>query len=132
MEGVERVFGRRNLLDIPAELNKSNVPSNTIDIISYDEFDLDCLTKDKQLKKGSDISEVYGDSKYVLATWDKESTLEIGDKIRVGSKELEIAGLLKFDPFSSDGNTNGKITIITSGETFSNLTGINDYSLVMI
>lgn len=132
MEGVERVFGRRNLLDIPAELNKSNVSSNTIDIISYDEFDLDCLTKDKQLKKGSDISKVYGDSKYVLATWDKESTLEIGDKIRVGSKELEIAGLLKFDPFSSDGNTNGKITIITSGETFRNLTGINGYSLVMI
>lgn len=132
MEGVERVFGRRNLLDIPAELNKSNAPSNAIDIISYDEFDLDCLTKDKQLKKGSDISKVYGDSKYVLATWDKESTLEIGDKIRVGSKELEIAGLLKFDPFSSDGNTNGKITIITSGETFRNLTGINGYSLVMI
>lgn len=132
MEGVERVFGRRNLLDIPAELNKSNVSSNTIDIISYDEFDLDCLTKDKELKKGSDISKVYGDSKYVLATWDKESTLEIGDKIRVGSKELEIAGLLKFDPFSSDGNTNGKTTIITSGETFRNLTGINDYSLVMI
>lgn len=132
MEGVERVFGRRNLLDIPAKLNKSNAPSNTIDIISYDEFDLDCLTKDKQLKKGSDISKVYGDSKYVLATWDKESTLEIGDKIRVGSKELEIAGLLKFDPFSSDGNTNGKITIITSGETFRNLTGVNDYSLVMI
>lgn len=132
MEGVERVFGRRNLLDIPAELNKSNVSSNTIDIISYDEFYLDCLTKDKELKKGSDISKVYGDSKYVLATWDKESTLEIGDKIRVGSKELEIAGLLKFDPFSSDGNTNGKTTIITSGETFRNLTGINDYSLVMI
>lgn len=132
MEGVERVFGRRNYLDIPAELNKANTSSNTIDIISYDEFDLDCLTKDNQLKKGSDISKVYGDSKYVLATWDKESTLEIGDKLRVGSKELEIAGLLKFDPFSSDGNTNGKITIITSGETFRNLTGVNDYSLVMI
>lgn len=132
MEGVERVFGRRNLLDIPAELKKSNAPSNKIDIISYDEFDLDCLTKDKNLKKGSDISKVYGNSKYVLATWDKESTLEIGDKLRVGSKELEIAGLLKFDPFSSDGNTNGKITIITSGETFRNLTGVNDYSLVMI
>lgn len=132
MEGVERVFGRRNYLDIPAELNKANTSSNTIDIISYDEFDLDCLTKDNQLKKGSDISKVYGDSKYVLATGDKESTLEIGDKLRVGSKELEIAGLLKFDPFSSDGNTNGKITIITSGETFRNLTGVNDYSLVMI
>lgn len=32
----------------------------------------------------------------------------------------------------SNKNSNGKITIITSGETFRNLTGVNDYSLVMI
>lgn len=132
MEGVERVFGRRSNFDIPAELNKDNVLSSTIDIISYDEFDLDCLIKDKQLRKGSDILKVSGDSNYVLATWDKDSPLEIGDKIRVGNEEFEIAGLLKYDPFSSDGNTNGKITIITSAETFARLTGITDYSLIMI
>lgn len=132
MEGVKRVFGRRNYLDIPAQLNKANTSSSIIDIISYDDFDLDCLTKDKEIKKGSDISKVYGDSKYVLATWDKESTLDIGDKLLVGDKELKIAGLLKFDPFNSDGNTNGKTTIITSGETFRHLTGVNDYSLIMI
>ncbi len=132
MKGVERVFGRRSNFDIPAELNKDTIMSSTIDIISYDEFDLDCLIKDKQLRKGSDISKVYGDSNYVLATWDKDSPLEIGDKIRVGNEEFEIAGLLKYDPFSSDGNTNGKITIITSGETFARLTGITDYSLMMI
>lgn len=132
MEGVERVFGRRSNFDIPAELNKDNVLSSTIDIISYDEFDLDCLLKDKQLRKGSDILKVSGDSNYVLATWDKDSPLEIGDKIRVGNEEFEIAGLLKYDPFSSDGNTNGKITIITSAETFARLTGITDYSLIMI
>ena len=42
-----------------------------IDIVSYDDFDLDCLVKDGMLKKGSNISKVYGNSKYVLAVWDK-------------------------------------------------------------
>ncbi len=132
MDGVKRIFGRRSNFDIPADFNKDTVLSNTIDMISYDEFDLDCLIKDKQLRKGSDISKVYGDSNHVLATWDQNSPLAIGDKIKVGNENLEIAGLLKYDPFSSDGNTNGKITIITSAETFERLTGITDYSLIMI
>lgn len=129
MSGVKHVFGRRSCLNVPAEVNSQ---TNTIDMISYDEYDLDCLTKDKQLRKGSDISKVYGDSNYVLTIWDKDSTLEIGDKIQVGSKELEIAGMLKCDPFSDDGTSNGKITLITSGETFTRLTGVTDYSLIMI
>ncbi|MBN1876363.1 MAG: ABC transporter permease [Anaerolineae bacterium] len=132
MAGVKHAFGRRICFDIPAELNKDNRLSITIDIISYDEYNLDCLTKDKELRKGSDISKVYGDSNYVLTTWDKDSPLEIGDKIWVGNKELEIAGMLKFDPFSSDGSTNGKITLITSGETFTRITGVTDYSLIII
>jgi len=132
MQGVKCVFGRRSLFDIPAEIRNDNQLASTIDIISYDEFDLDCLTKDDMLKKGSDISKVYGNSNYVLATWDKDSPLKIGDKIWVDNELLEIAGLLKYDPFSSDGLTNGKITLITSGDTFVRLTGITDYSLIMI
>lgn len=38
-----------------------------------------------------------------------EQPLEIGDKIRIEEEELEIAGLLKYDVFSGDGLTNGKI-----------------------
>lgn len=132
MEGVKRVFGRRSYFDVSAELDKDNIFSSTIDIISYDELDLDCLTKDDMLKKGSDILKVYGDSNYVLTTWDKDSPLKIGDKIWVDNEILEIAGLLKYDPFSRDGLTNGKITLITSGDTFVRLTGITDYSLIMI
>ncbi|NEZ47280.1 ABC transporter permease [Clostridium niameyense] len=132
MEGVKHVFGRRSYLDVQAKVNKDNITSKKIDIISYDEYDLDCLTKDKQLKKGSDISKVYGDSSYVLAICDKDSTLEIGDKIQVGNKKLKIAGMLKYNPFSEDGSTNGTITLITSGKTFTHITGISDYSLIMI
>lgn len=130
MDGVKRVYGRQSSFNIPAEYDSSAVE---IDLVSYDDFDLDCLVKDHTLKKGSDISKVYAaNSQYVLATWDKDSTLEIGDKIHVGKEELEIAGLLKYDLFSSDGLTHGKITLITSGSTFTRLTGITDYSLVMI
>ena len=39
---------------------------------------------------------------------------------------------MKYDPFSGDGLTGGKITLITSGETFTRLTGITNYSLIMI
>ena len=132
MEGVKRVFGRRSSFDVPAELSKDKIFSCAIDIISFDEFDLDCLTSEDILKKGSDISKVYGDSNYVLAIWDKDSPLEIGDKIQIGTEVVEIAGLLKYDPFNSDGNTNGKITLITSGKTFYRLTEETNYSLVMI
>ncbi len=129
MEGVKRVFGRRSYLNVPAELDRN---TSTIDIISYDKFELDSLLKDNVLKKGSDISKVYGDSSYVLATWDKDSSLEIGDKIRAGNEEMEIAGLLKYDPFSNNGLTNGKITLITSNDTFIRLTGITEYALLMV
>ena len=78
------------------------------------------------------MSKVYGDSRYVLATWDQDCGWEIGDTVLIGDEELEIAGLLKYDPFSSDGLTGGKITLITSDETFVRLTGTEDYSLIMV
>ncbi|MEG2596225.1 MAG: FtsX-like permease family protein, partial [Ruthenibacterium sp.] len=129
LAGVKRVFGRRSYLGVSAEVNQQ---SHTIDMISYDTFDLDCLVKDRQLQKGSDIAKVYGNSHAVLAVGDKENPIEIGDTIVIGDETLEIAGLLKFNPFSSDGRTNGEITLITSGETFARLTGITDYSLVLV
>ncbi len=129
MSGVKHVFGRRNYRDVPAEVNSQ---TNTIDMISYDDYDLDCLTKDKQLRKGSDISKVYGDSNYVLTIWDKHNPLAIGDKIQVGNKKVEIAGLLKCNPFSDNGAPSGKTILITSGKTFTRLTGVTDYSLILI
>lgn len=132
MEGVKRVFGRRSLFELPAELNGEAPASGTVDLVSFDDFDLECLKRDRRLKKGSNLAKVYGDSHYVLATWDKNSTWEIGDKVRVGEEEFEIAGLLKYDLFSSDGMTNGRITLISSEETFRRVTGVAEYMLVMV
>ena len=132
MEGVREVYGRRSCFGIGAKVSKDKDSYNMIDIVSYDDFDLKCLEKDHALKRGSDLSKIYGNSKYVLATSDPYSSWKVGDKILVGNDELIIAGLMKYDPFSSDGLTNGKITLITSGETFIRLTGIKDYSLLML
>ena len=132
MEGVREVYGRRSCFGVGAKVSKDKDSYNMIDIVSYDDFDLKCLEKDHALKRGSDLSKIYGNSKYVLATSDPYSSWKVGDKILVGNDELIIAGLMKYDPFSSDGLTNGKITLITSGETFIRLTGIEDYSLLML
>ena len=132
MEGVKQVYGRRSAFDILAGLNGDTTLSGTIDMISFDDFDLECLEKDGMLQRGSNLSDIYGNSHYALATWDRSCSWEIGDKILVGDEELEIAGLLKHDLFSSDGLTGGKMTLIISGETFARLTGETDYSLLMV
>lgn len=132
MAGVKRVYGRRSCFDLPAWRNGAPAPSGTVDVVSFDDFDLECLQKDRALTGRSDLAKVYGDSSYVLATWDPGSPWGIGDRIFVNGEEVEIAGLLKYDPFSSDGLTNGKITLIASGETFIRLTDVTDYALLMV
>ena len=132
MEGVKQVYGRRSSFDVAAGLDGDTTLSSTVDLVSFDDFDLKALQKDGTLRWGSDLSKVYGDSGYVLATWDQNSSWAVGDTILVGNEQLTIAGLLKYDPFSGDGLTGGKITLITSDETFIRLTGITDYSLIMI
>ena len=132
IEGVQQVYGRRSCFEIPAGIDGDTSFSSTVDLVSFDTFDLECLEKDGALKWGSDLQKVYGDSQYVLATSDQDSPWKIGDKILIGSEELEIAGLLKYDPFSDDGLTHGKLTLVASGETFVRLTGVSSYSLVMV
>ena len=44
----------------------------------------------------------------------------------------QVAGLLKNDPFSDNGLTNGRITLISSSDTFVRLTGEENYALIMV
>lgn len=132
VEGVKNVYGRRSAFDVNSILESESNREEKIDIISYDDFDLRGLKKDKVLKKKSDLSKVFGESHYILATWDRGSDKKIGDKIKINGEDFEIAGLLKYDPFTSDGETGGKTTIITSSETFKHITNEVEYNLVML
>lgn len=132
MDGVKEVYGRRSALDLPGSLDNDASSSDTVNLISYDDFDLQSLKKDGNLKKGSDLAKVYGNSSFVLATSDADNTWKIGDTIQIQGETLTIAGLLKNDPFSSDGLTHGKITLISSSDTFVRLTGEENYALIMV
>ncbi len=138
IRGVKRVYARQSAFEVPAVLYRSSdADTDTCtdfraDLISYDAFDLDSLKKDHALKKGSRISKVYGDSSYVLATSDMDSPWDIGDTVSIGGETLTIAGLLKNDPFNENGLTGGKLTLITSAETFVRLTGEKNASLLML
>ena len=50
----------------------------------------------------------------------------------MGDETLTIAGILRYNPFTANGSSDGRITLITSDETFVRLTGITDYSLVLL
>lgn len=136
INGVTHAFGRRVCFDFPAQLpdkaegGKDAFYQGKVDLMSYDDYQLELLVKDKDLRKGSDIKKVFGDSHYVLTIWDRDMPLEIGDHVRIGDEDLEIAGMLKYNPFTNSGGSEGVITIISSEETFVRMTGITDYAVV--
>lgn len=131
MSGVDNIFGRRSLFGVSAEFGRNSLPE-TVDLISYGDFDLEALRKDRLLKRGGDLSKVCGDNDGALIICDEDMPLAIGDLIRLQGTELTIAGMLKYDIFSEDGLSHGKISVIVSDETFTRLTGITDYSMILI
>lgn len=129
MPGIKEVYGRTSVMKIPATFSKE-AKQDTINIISYNELQLNWLPKDDDLYKGSDLPKVLGNSKYILLIYDSGNPLRIGDKVWINGEELEIAGMLKCSPFSNDGKTGGEIDIICSEETCARLTGEKNYGII--
>lgn len=131
MPGVKHVFGRRLASAIPAQFS---VPVNrdTVDLVSYNDIQLNWLPGDGDLRKGGNLSKVYGDQGYVLCIWDKDVPLTVGDKIALCGTTVEIAGMMTSNPFSNSGRTDGDIILICSDETFLRLTGESRYNIVSV
>lgn len=130
-DGVGNIFGRRSLFDVPAVVGPDNAPE-AVDLISYGDFELKALKKDNMLKKGSDLSKVCGDSDGAFLICDEDAPPAMGDIVQLQGTALTVAGMLKYDIFSQDGLPHGKISVIVSDETFTRITGISDYSMVLI
>lgn len=90
MDGVKQVYGRRSSLDIPVTLDGAPTLSATIDLVSFDDFDLECLKKDDTLQRDSELSKVYGNSSYVLTTWDKTVPGKLEIKFLSERKNLKL------------------------------------------
>lgn len=127
-QGVERAFARRATFDVKVECEDASI--KTADIISYGDFDIECLRKDGMLERGSDIESVISGGNFALLISD--GNIEKDDKISAFGEEISVAGKLKYDPFSADGSTEGKTTLIISDTLFEKLTGTGDYSMILI
>lgn len=129
MPGVKHAFGRMYHPDVPAAFS-AETDETTVDLISYDDLQLGWLADDDLLRPGSDLTKVYGDNGSVLAILDETVPLDTGDTVSIGDTSLQIAGMLKYSPFSNSGRTDGEVILICSEPTFTQLTGMQDYAII--
>lgn len=131
MPSVKNAFGRRYAAALPAEFSVA-VDRDNVDVLSYDDIQLDWIPGDGDLRKGGDLSKVYGDQGFVLCIWDKDVPLTVGDKVTLCGTTVEISGMLTSNPFSNNGRTDGDVILICSDETFLRLTGQEGYNIASV
>ena len=120
--GVECSFGTMML---PAASAKINGRAGSVDLISYEAYMMQ-FSKKKVIS--GDLSKVYGDSAYALTIFSQDSRLDVGDRIIIGDQEIEIACVLSFGIGGVSGE--GVPTVVCSEETFTRLTGVQEYVMV--
>lgn len=122
ISGVDVVFGTMLNAECPVEINDN---AGKIDLFSYDKYMFDSCKK--SIVSG-DLSKVYGDSGYALAVYDKDSRLDVGDKIKIGNEELEIVCVAS----EGVGSVSGLATVVCSEETYTRLMGEQNYTMVSV
>ena len=113
IEGVDWAFGFGLYASYPVEINGNE---GTIDLFSHDKALLD---KFKNSVVSGDIEKVYGDGNYAMAVYNQSNHLSVGDKIKIGNQELEIACVAS----EGIGSVSNAPTVVCSEETFTRLTG---------
>jgi putative ABC transport system permease protein len=125
---ISKISGVENATGTMYEMEKTvqiNGIETEIDFMSYDEFML------KQYKKSvasGDLSKVYGNSDYVATTFAQNSRLDVGDKIKIGDHELEIACVMS----EGVGSVSDLPVIVCSEETFMRVTGVGKYMMINV
>lgn len=118
--GIESVFGMMYSIECPAEINGN---AETVDLYSYGDTMMDSFKK--SVISGV-MSKIYGNSKYVLAVYSEYTTLNVGDKVKIGDEELEIGCVVS----EGVGSVSGSAVVVCSEETYTRLTGEQDYAMV--
>lgn len=129
-ELYNEIYGRQGVKDVYGNMFQLHTPvlsdrADEVDLISYDYYMLN-WSENNALLDG-DLSKILGDSDYAFTIHNKESTLRKGDTIQIGGETLTIAGELSTGVWSD-----GKATVICSEETFSRLTGKQDYTILSV
>lgn len=121
LPGVKAAFGNCMVYDMPALINGSE---GSVDLISYDEY---MFSLSKKSVANGDISKITGNTNYAMTIFAKDSRLKVGDKIKIGDTELEIACVV------SEGiGTENRPAVVCTEETFSRITGMENYLLLNV
>lgn len=126
MEGVKRVYGRSFAYDVPVE---TDLGKKQAYLISYEQYQF--AWAGDSLITGS-ISEVER-GEGVLAVYHENGSLKEGESVTVhcgeGERQLAVKGILSDCPFHP---MDGQEILICSEETFKELTGREDYTVLDI
>lgn len=120
ISGVDSAFGMIYNTEYPTEINGN---AGAIDLCSYDDFMMGNFANSVV---SGDMSKVYGDSSYALAVYNQSNRLDVGDKIKIGDEEIEIAAVLS----EGVGSVSGAATVVCSEETYLRLMGDQNYVMV--
>lgn len=120
ISGVESVFGMMYSIGYPAEINGN---MSTVDLFSYGDFMMDRF---KKSAASGDVSKVYGNSQYVMAVYSDRTGLDAGDKIKIGTEELEVACVMS----EGVGSVSGSAVVVCSEETYTRLMGEQGYAML--
>ena len=115
---VKRAFGRM-YQSLSAEYQGKQ---GQVDLISYEDQQFAWAKED--LVEGEIESVRAG--RGVLTVFDKSNSLRAGDTIRIGQRELMVAGVLKDSPFSASDQP----TVICSEALFQEITGQDAYAVL--
>ncbi len=120
ISGVESVFGMMYSVEYPAEINGN---TTTVDLFSYGDSMMDSF---KKSVVSGNLSKVYGNSQYVMAIHSDSTGLDVGDKIKIGTEELEVACVMS----EGVGSVSGSAVIVCSEETYTRLIGEQGYAML--
>ncbi len=132
---VDKLQRNPNIKRVYARMLAYHVPVTTagqdklINLISYD--DIQFLWAKENLLEGS-IEEVSTGEK-VLLVYDGDNGMQVGDTMVIGAlgskRKISVAGVLSSSPFSHE---NGIVTVFCSENTFRQLTGNHNYTVIDI
>lgn len=116
---VEAVFGSAIAYDIPVLINGNE---GSIDLVSYDEY---MLRWTKNVVASGSMKSIDGDTNNVLTIFNRDSRLDVGDKIKIMDTELDVVCVV-----SSGIGTEGRPALVCTEETFERITGEKDYMIL--
>ena len=116
LSGVEAAFGSAMAFDLPALINGNE---GSVDLVSYDDY---MFRWTQNAVASGSMQSVHGDTNNVLTIFNKDSRLEVGDRIQIGDTELNIVCVV-----SSGIGTENRPALVCTEETFARITGENKY-----